>query len=71
VTEVPIHFHERDAGVSKMPRLEILRGVANLLYHIVHRRPFAPFAADVGGLPDVADAPSLVSGQCRKDASAA
>lgn len=42
ITEIPIHFHERGAGVSKMPRLEILRGMANLLYHIVNRRPFAP-----------------------------
>ena len=43
--EIPIHFHERGAGVSKMPRLEILRGVANLMYHVVHRRPFAAAAA--------------------------
>lgn len=47
ITEIPIHFHERETGVSKMPRLEILRGVANLVYHIVHRRPFTPAAADV------------------------
>ena len=46
ITEIPIHFHERHTGISKMPRLEILRGMANLLYHIVHRRPFAPSAAD-------------------------
>jgi dolichol-phosphate mannosyltransferase len=42
ITEIPIHFHAREAGASKMPRLEILRGMANLIYHIVHRRPFAP-----------------------------
>ena len=47
ITEIPIHFHERDTGVSKMPRLEILRGMANLMYHIVYRRPFAPPAADL------------------------
>src|SRR4029077_9887120 len=46
IAEVPIHFHARDKGVSKMPRLEILRGMANLLYHVVNRRPFAPPAAE-------------------------
>jgi dolichol-phosphate mannosyltransferase len=29
--ERPIHFHERNAGVSKIPSLEIFRGMANLL----------------------------------------
>jgi dolichol-phosphate mannosyltransferase len=71
ITEVPIHFRERDTGVSKMPRLEILRGMANLLYHIVDRRPFAPSAADAGMLPNVADAPSVASEQRRTDAPAA
>jgi glycosyltransferase involved in cell wall biosynthesis len=47
ITEIPIHFHERETGVSKMPRLEILRGVANLVHHIVDRRRFTPAAADV------------------------
>ncbi len=46
ITEIPIHFHARDTGVSKMPRLEILRGMGNLMYHIVHRRRFTPSAAD-------------------------
>jgi len=41
VTEVPIHFHERHTGVSKMPSMEVVRGIANLLYHTVNRRPFA------------------------------
>lgn len=31
LAEVPIHFHERNAGVSKIPPLEVFRGVANLL----------------------------------------
>lgn len=31
VAERPIHFHERNAGVSKIPPLEIFRGMANLL----------------------------------------
>ncbi len=65
VTEIPIHFHERETGVSKMPRLEILRGMANLMYHIVYRRPFTPSAAD-------ADAPSrLAAEQRRTDAPVA
>ena len=50
--EIPIHFHERGAGVSKMPRLEILRGIANLMYHVVHRRPFAPAASPAGDQRD-------------------
>jgi hypothetical protein len=57
ITEIPIHFHEREHGVSKMPRLEILRGMANLIYHIVHRRPFAPPAADAAARA-AADEPS-------------
>ncbi|MCR8720541.1 glycosyltransferase, partial [Pseudomonas syringae] len=31
LSERPIHFHERNAGVSKIPPLEIFRGMANLL----------------------------------------
>ncbi len=31
VAEHPIHFHERNAGVSKIPPLEIFRGMANLV----------------------------------------
>jgi dolichol-phosphate mannosyltransferase len=31
IAEVPIHFHERNAGTSKIPPLEIFRGMANLL----------------------------------------
>ena len=32
VTEVPIHFHERGHGISKIPRFEIVRGALNLAY---------------------------------------
>jgi dolichol-phosphate mannosyltransferase len=39
VTEVPIHFRDRDHGTSKIPRLEILRGVLNLARLAVERRP--------------------------------
>jgi dolichol-phosphate mannosyltransferase len=63
VTEVPIHFHERDTGTSKMPRLEILRGMANLMYHIVYRRPFTPSKSDA--------APRLAAEQRRTDAPVA
>jgi len=31
IAEHPIHFHERNAGVSKIPPLEIFRGMANLV----------------------------------------
>jgi glycosyltransferase involved in cell wall biosynthesis len=71
ITEIPIHFHERETGVSKMPRLEILRGMANLMYHIVYRRPFAPSAADAGVLPAAPDEPSRAPARRRTDAPVA
>lgn len=45
IEERPIHFHERNAGVSKIPPLEIFRGMTNLLklafiYHFVRVSPF-------------------------------
>jgi dolichol-phosphate mannosyltransferase len=41
VTEVPIHFRDRDKGVSKIPRLEILRGAFNLARLALEpRRPY-------------------------------
>jgi glycosyltransferase involved in cell wall biosynthesis len=52
VTEIPIHFRDREAGASKMPRLEILRGMANLLRHVVHRRPYTPSASQTGARRD-------------------
>ena len=45
LTEIPIHFYDRHSGASKMPRMEILRGAANLLYLTFHRRPFEPKAS--------------------------
>jgi dolichol-phosphate mannosyltransferase len=71
ITEMPIHFRERETGVSKMPRLEILRGMANLLYHIVNRRPFAPSAADVRAVRAASDEARLASAPQRTDAPAA
>jgi hypothetical protein len=53
-----------------MPRLEILRGMANLLYHILHRRPFAPSAAD-GAAGVAADESSRASAHRRTDAPVA
>jgi dolichol-phosphate mannosyltransferase len=71
ITEIPIHFHERDTGVSKMPRLEILRGMANLLYHIVHRRPFSSSAADPGAPRAASDEASHAPARRRTDAPVA
>jgi dolichol-phosphate mannosyltransferase len=48
VKEIPIHFHERRAGRSKMPRLEILRGMAGLAELFFDRRRFVYEAADDG-----------------------
>jgi dolichol-phosphate mannosyltransferase len=40
LTEIPIHFHNRHSGVSKLPKTEILLSAANLLRLAVDRRPF-------------------------------
>ena len=41
IVEIPIHFRDRDHGVSKIPRLEIFRGAANLMRLVLQfRRPF-------------------------------
>jgi hypothetical protein len=71
ITEIPIHFHERGSGVSKMPRLEILRGMANLVHHIIDRRRFAPSAADVRALRAAPDEARLASAPQRTDAPVA
>jgi dolichol-phosphate mannosyltransferase len=41
VVEVPIHFHDRKRGSSKIPRLEIVRGALNLLRLALARRSAA------------------------------
>jgi dolichol-phosphate mannosyltransferase len=48
VAERPIHFHERNAGVSKIPPLEIFRGMANLLKLTVicHFKKISPVKND-------------------------
>jgi hypothetical protein len=49
IAEVPIRFRNRHGGKSKIPRLEILRGIANLLWLAIDRRP-----AKRSALPDFA-----------------
>jgi dolichol-phosphate mannosyltransferase len=39
ITEIPIHFRDRHRGASKIPRLEIFRGIANLVSNAIDRRP--------------------------------
>lgn len=39
IAEVPIHFRDRHGGESKIPRIELLRGMANLLSLSIDRRP--------------------------------
>lgn len=38
ISEIPIHFRNRHRGESKIPRLELLRGIANLLLLTIDRR---------------------------------
>lgn len=47
IVEIPVHFHDRDAGRSKMPKLEIVRGAINLLYLTVRRQPNDPKLGDI------------------------
>jgi len=42
LTEVPIHFHERHSGMSKIPKAEIFLGFANLVRLFFDQRPFEP-----------------------------
>jgi dolichol-phosphate mannosyltransferase len=43
IVEIPIHFRDRDYGVSKIPRLEIIRGAVNLLRLVLQpNRSFPP-----------------------------
>lgn len=51
ISEIPIHFRDRDHGVSKIPRLEIVRGAANLTRLVMRRRAPAAMA-----LPPASDA---------------
>jgi dolichol-phosphate mannosyltransferase len=48
VVEVPIHFRDRQHGLSKIPRLEILRGAANLARFAAMRAPARPPPGAIG-----------------------
>lgn len=48
LAEVPIHFRDRQHGQSKIPRLEILRGAANLGRLAVRRGPWRPAPGAIG-----------------------
>jgi hypothetical protein len=45
--------------------------MANLMYHIVHRRPFTPSASDAGALRAAPDEPRLAPARRRTDAPVA
>jgi dolichol-phosphate mannosyltransferase len=42
IVEIPIHFHDRNAGRSKMPKFQIVLGATNLLHLTFNRQPFDP-----------------------------
>ena len=49
ITELPIHFRDRQHGASKISKRQIVFGAANLLRLSIDRRPYA------AGAPDLAD----------------
>lgn len=53
ITEVPIHFHERHSGVSKIPKAEVVRGLVNLLRLAFNRRAFEPAATNANTFDDL------------------
>ena len=46
MVEVPIHFHDRSAGRSKMPKFQIVLGAANLLYLFFNRQTYKENLSD-------------------------
>jgi len=42
MAELPIHFHERHAGVSKISKRQVLFGAGNLFRLAIDRRPYVP-----------------------------
>jgi glycosyltransferase involved in cell wall biosynthesis len=46
LTEIPIHFHDRKAGTSKLPKTEIVRSAINLACLTLDPRPFDPKSSD-------------------------
>jgi dolichol-phosphate mannosyltransferase len=59
VVEVPIHFRDRTAGASKIPRFEVVRGVLNLAGLAMFRRSSVP-AVDLAGTCPQCDRPYLI-----------
>ena len=53
VTEIPIHFHQRTEGTSKISHLEIVRGALNLVRPTLRRKWQNRYAL-AGGLPMIA-----------------
>jgi dolichol-phosphate mannosyltransferase len=49
VAELPIHFHERHHGVSKISKRQILFGAANLLRLAIDRRAYEVRASQIPG----------------------
>jgi dolichol-phosphate mannosyltransferase len=66
ITEIPIHFRDRYGGKSKIPRLEVVRGVKNLLSLSIWRRPTKPPV-----LPQGADSECPSCGQAYRVVDAA
>lgn len=48
IVEIPIHFRDREHGQSKIPRLEILRGGANLARLALRRGPWRSMPGGIG-----------------------
>jgi len=59
VVEVPIHFRDRAADVSKIPRFEVSRGALNLARLAVFRRSAVP-AVDLAGSCPQCDRPYVI-----------
>ena len=51
ITELPIHFRDRQGGKSKIPRAELIRGVTNLLLLTMCRAPGKRSALPVVACP--------------------
>ena len=52
VTEIPIHFHQRTEGTSKISQLEIVRGALNLVRLAMRRKPENRDALAGGAAPE-------------------
>jgi dolichol-phosphate mannosyltransferase len=50
IAELPIHFHPRHHGVSKISNRQIVFGAANLIRLAIDRRPYPPGAFEIAKL---------------------